>query len=84
MPPALLMICIGRQRKLPLPLVILWPFAFVAWFVLIILRLAFIEDREFTDRWMAARTVLYGLANLSGLRIDMRSSDGSGIHLWII
>jgi hypothetical protein len=86
MPPAIVLIGIGRQRRIPLPLpaFLLWPFAFLAWYVLTIARLAFSHDLRVSRKLPCVRTILYSYANLSGLRIDVRSHDGSGVYVRMI
>jgi hypothetical protein len=86
MPPAIVMVGFGRQRRIPLPLPVflLWPFAFLAWYVLTVARLAFSDDAGLSRKFHVASTILHSYANLSGLRIDVHSQDGGGIYLRMI
>ncbi|MBN2170030.1 MAG: hypothetical protein JW819_01760 [Candidatus Krumholzibacteriota bacterium] len=81
--PSLLLVGVGRRRRviLPLPVFLLWPllalFALAAW---ILLRLA----PAGTVTASAARTGLSALAvacQLSGTRIDVRDPDGPQVYL---
>ncbi|MCC6738944.1 MAG: hypothetical protein IT452_07845 [Planctomycetia bacterium] len=83
--PALLLVGVGWQRRLPLPipLFLLWPLVAVAVLVTAIVQLA----RRITRP--AATTplfppVLEALFQLSGLRVDIRDREGTSVLVWLI
>ena len=78
--PALLLIGIGWQRRLPLPvpLFILWPLAFLAVAATGAVQLARRITRPAAETPLVPPP-LEALFQLSGLRLDVRTRDGTGI-----
>ncbi|MBI2919613.1 MAG: hypothetical protein HYY18_00850 [Planctomycetes bacterium] len=83
--PALLLIGIGWQRRLPvpIPLFLLWPVAFLA-----VLATGAVQLTRRLNR-PAAETPLLpapleALFQLSGLRLDVRTHDGTGVLVWFL
>lgn len=78
MPPALLLLRIGRIRWLivPLPIFLLWPFLLLAWMVLGLAWL--VGPRERRPGFVSAGlTALRGFSELRGTRMDVRRTDAS-------
>jgi hypothetical protein len=78
--PALLLVGIGGRRRfwIPFPLFLLWPvwvLGWVVWFVLWMFRARW-------ERPLSAALTLAG--SLSGLRVDVDSSDQQHVHLRMI
>jgi hypothetical protein len=75
--PTLLMIDLGARRKLwiPLPLILLWPFWLLGWVI-------WAPARILRLRWAdALQAGLILPTQLSGLRLDVDTADGTRIHL---
>ena len=75
--PSLLLVGVGSRTRvwIPLPTILLWPFWLLGWVVWApawLLRL---------ERAQTLRMGLIFLAQLSGVRIDVDTSDGTHIHL---
>ncbi len=84
--PSLLIAGVGRRRRvpIPLPLFLLWPFVILAFVIVWVLRL--FAPRGSGSEWTLS-LALYGLCllfHLSGIVIDVRSQDGSGVLLRLI
>jgi len=77
--PALLLVGVGWQRRvpLPLPLIVLWPLVLLAAGLTALYRLA-------ARSTPVLPPVLAVLFQLSGLRIDVRSRNGTGILFWFV
>ena len=75
--PTLLMVGVGARRRfwIPLPTILLWPFWLLGWAVWAPARLLRVPRAD------ALRHGLVLLAQLSGLRVDVDSQDGTRIHL---
>ena len=75
--PTLLLVGAGSRRRvwIPLPLILLWPFWLLGWVVWVPVRLLRVEQER------ALRMGLILLAQLSGLRLDVDTTDGTRIHL---
>jgi hypothetical protein len=86
MVPSLLVMRIGPGRgvPLPLPLFLLWPFFILAALLVGAGYLAVLvvggDTRRFAMAGLAGRMLL----NLRGLKIDVRSHDGTRLYFWII
>jgi hypothetical protein len=80
MPPALLLVGIGRHRRLwiPLPVLLLWPFWLLGWAVWGLFKAVGISwERPLQAALMAG-------AHLSGVRVDIDSSNGAHVHVRMI
>jgi hypothetical protein len=78
--PALLLIGVGENRRvwIPLPIVIFWPFWFLGWGAWLVLRIV-------GARWAQPLKVALQLAaSLSGLRVDVEKADGKRIRIRMI
>jgi hypothetical protein len=89
--PALLLVGVGRQRRviLPGPLFLLWPLLALGWLVVGVWdlgRLAFLGPERARRPGSSAslRAVLVLVAKLSGLSIDVAARDGHGIYIRLI
>ena len=75
--PTLLLVGVGRRRRisLPVPLILLWPFWLLGW-------VAWAPARLLRHEWAhALRYGLVVLAQLSGLRLNVDTTDGKRINL---
>jgi len=74
--PAVLLVGAGSRRRIwiPMPVILLWPFWLVGWAVWAPARLLRLERAD------ALRAALILLAQLSGLRVDVDTADGTRIH----
>ena len=75
--PTLLLVGAGSRRRIwiPLPVILLWPFWLLGWAVWAPARLLRLEWAH------ALRAGLVLLAQLSGLALDVDTTDGTRIHL---
>jgi len=83
MPPALLLVRVGRARRLtlPLPLFLLWPLVLLAW---VVLGPAWLVTAGRRPALLAAGiTALRAFNELRGTRVDIRGRDAS-IYLQFI
>ena len=82
--PAIGLVRIDKARwtvPLPLPIFLAWPFVLVALSgVAVAERLA--PTRSTHSKLTIARDGLVVLCHLSGLKIDLRSTDGSRVFIW--
>lgn len=78
MPPALLLVRVGRIRwlVLPLPFFLLWPLLLLAWLGLGLAWLA-TSGRPRPRALLAGFTALRAIGELPGTRIDLRGKDRS-------
>ena len=78
MPPSLLVLGFGEERRvrLPLPLFLLWPFLLVAWLGLGLAWLV-TSGRPRPGGLMAGLTALRVFSELHGTKIDIRGQDAS-------
>jgi hypothetical protein len=83
MPPALVLMRVGRARRLtlPLPFFLLWPLVLLAWVGLGLAWLVTAWRRP--APLVAGITALRAINELRGTRIDIRSRDAS-VHLQFI
>ena len=75
--PTVLLVGVGQRRRicLPVPVILLWPFWLLGWVVWAPARLLF-------PGWAhPLRAGLILLAQLSGLSLDVDTTDGTRIHL---
>ena len=75
--PALLVMGIGKRRRvwIPLPAFLLWPFWLLGWLVWIVFRI-------FQFPW--ANTLYQALllgTHLSGIRVEVDTANGERIHI---
>ena len=84
MPPVLLLLGIGRVRRVfvPLPLILLWPLLLLGWLFLGVAWLATV-GRPRPDSLQAGAAGLRALHELRGTRIDIRRRDNF-IHMRFI
>lgn len=80
MPPAILIIGIGREHGkggflLPLPLFLLWPFAVLAGLGLIALYPFAGRGENRGDLWRTARVILEAFGSLSGLLVNVETGE---------
>jgi len=78
--PALVMVGFGHRRRfwIPIPAFLLWPFWVLGWAVWAIFII-------FRFQWeKPLRTALVAGMHLSGLRVDIGSSDGGRLNVWMI
>ncbi len=84
--PAIGLVLIGKARwtvPLPLPVFLFWPFILVALGgVTLVERLVDEGDARHSMLTMA-RCGLCAFCQLSGLRIDVRSPDGTRVLVWL-
>lgn len=75
--PTLLLVGAGSRHRIwiPLPVLLLWPFWLLGWAVWAAAWLIRLERAD------ALRAALILLAQVSGLRVDVDSKDGTRIHL---
>ena len=75
--PTLLLVGAGSRRRIwiPLPVILLWPLWLLGWAVWAPARLMRLEWAQ------ALRAGLILLAQLSGLRLDVDTTDGTRIRL---
>ena len=75
--PAVVLVGVGRRRRiwLPAPVILLWPLWLAGWLVWAPARLVRPDSAH------ALRGVLILLAQLSGLRLEVDTTDGTRIHL---
>ena len=86
MPPILAIVAIGRSRKFPIPfpLILLWPFVLLGFFVLG-LAWFFLPKKSGAARYvLMAITALGCFWHLSGLRIDINSHDETDVYILIV
>jgi hypothetical protein len=78
--PALVILGIGRRRRLwiPLPAFLLWPFWVLGWLVWVVFKLMRLRWEK--PLW----TVLLMGAQLSGFRLDLQTKDARHIHVRMI
>lgn len=78
MPPALVLVGFGRERRivLPFPFFLLWPFLLLGWVFLGAAWLVF-SRRPRSGRLMTGLVVLRALTELRGTQVDFRGEDGS-------
>ncbi len=78
--PSVLLIGVGARRRIwiPVPVILLWPFWLLGWVVWAPARLL----RR--DWGHALRAGLIMLAQLSGLRLHVDTTEGTHIHLRFI
>lgn len=83
--PALLLLGVGWQRRLPIPipLFLLWPLAFLAVAATGAVQLARRTTRPAAETPLVPPP-LEALFQLSGLRVDVRTRDGTGVLVWFI
>jgi len=78
--PALVLVGIGRRRRfwIPLPAFLLWPLWLVGWAVWLLFS-------AFRFPWAEPLRIalLIGI-HMSGLRLDIDSSDGNHIHVRMV
>jgi hypothetical protein len=89
--PALLLVGVGRRRRviLPGPLFLLWPLLALGWLVLglwNLARVAFLgpEGARRPGSNASLRAALTLIANLSGLSVDVAARDGRGVYIRLI
>jgi len=75
----------GRRRRIPvlLPIFVLWPFTLLGYGALWLLSLVR-SRRSGWDRLAMMRLSLASLFHLSGLRIEVDSSEGPRFRLWLL
>lgn len=86
MPPALLILGVGDCGRvlIPFPLFLLWPLIGLAWLALTLCQ-PFVWTSKDAREWLAmGKRALFIFGHLSGLRIDVQSKNGSGVHIQII
>lgn len=78
--PALLLVGIGHGRRfwIPLPAFLLWPFWLLGWVVWSVFRIV-----EFPWEKPLHAALMIGI-HMSGVRVDIDSTDGDQIHVWMI
>ncbi len=78
MPPALLLLRVGRIRwlVLPLPLFLLWPLYFLTWGALYAMRLLFVHPGR-SRTLVVGSTALHLITALPGTSIDFQGSRGA-------
>ncbi len=84
--PAIGLILIGRARwtvPLPLPIFLAWPFVLVA-LGGVTLAERIIGRRETRGGLTMVHGGLSALCQLSGLRVDVRATDGTRVFVWLI
>ena len=82
--PAIGLIRIGKARwtvPLPLPVFLAWPFVLVA-LAGVALTERLVNRRSTHSKLTMAGGGLLALCQLSGLKIDVRSTDGSRVFVW--
>ena len=82
--PVIGLIRIGKARwtvPLPLPVFLAWPFVLVA-LARVTLTERLVNRRSTHSKLTMARGGLSVLCQLSGLKIDVRSTDGSRVFVW--
>jgi hypothetical protein len=75
--PAVLLVGVGSRRRIwiPVPVILLWPFWLLGWVV-------WAPARLLRPAWAhALRCGLILVARLSGLELDVDTTDGTRIHL---
>lgn len=86
MPPTFLLL--GVQWRfplvLPIPMFLLWPFLWLAMLVARAGQWIVSKTREEAAFWPAVRNALSLYSELTGLKVQVRSSDGVGFYLWFI
>ena len=85
--PSLGVVLIGGPRwvlPLPLPIFLVWPFVVIAFGgVTLAQRLVSRQGASFS-RLAVVRVGLLALFQLSGLRVNVRSTDGARIFVWLV
>lgn len=84
--PAIGLVRVGRKRgfPLPLPLFLLWPLLLVGWLLLEGARLLVPRGAAAALSLDAARLGFLTLFHLSGLSVDVQTSDGVNVRFRLI
>ena len=83
--PAIGLVLIGKPRSvvpLPLPVFLVWPVMLVA-LAGVTLAARLVDGRDRDSALTVARCGLLACCQLSGLRVDVRSSDGTRVLIWL-
>ncbi len=84
--PAVGLILLGKTRwsvPLPLPVFLAWPLVLVALGGVTVAE-HLVARRHAVPRLTLARAGLLALCQLSGLKIDVRSADGTRVLIWLM
>ena len=75
------LIRVGKARWVPLPVFLVWPFVPVALGAVAVTE-RLVSSPSTLSKLTMVRGGLLALCQLSGLKIDVRSTDGSRVFVW--
>ena len=83
--PTIGLVLIGKARwtvPLPLPVFLAWPFILVA-LASVTLAECLVGGRDARHSLTMARRGLFTFCQLSGLKVDVRSTEGTRVFVWL-